>query len=329
MKKYVLIFIALATLFLSIPSTLRAQGISLSVSPPILQSIIKPGKSIMVAYTITNLGDPVVVKSYIRSFKPEGYNGSLKILPTIEGPIRFSLDNSDLSLNKSYLLQSKDNKQILLRMRVPEKVPAGDYYYTLLTSTDTKGSIGGNTSALNQATIGSTLLFTITDSGITEVQGSIAHFSIKPLFILDLFGKKTTIVESTDPLLIQLIVQNAGTNLFTPEGTIDLIGSLGDTHDFFIRPDNVLSNSSRMLIATPSAQIVCQNKHCDNNNTLMLKGLFIGKYNVRAKVILAMGSQVIYKTISFIAIPFKLILALTIAFSLSILLIRYIKKTKL
>ena len=78
--KLFILFLILNTLFLILytPSVF-AQQFGISITPPHLEVIIKPGKSILIAYKIQNFGDPMIMKSNIYSFIPRGNNGDLEI----------------------------------------------------------------------------------------------------------------------------------------------------------------------------------------------------------------------------------------------------------
>lgn len=94
----------------------HAQQISLSLYPPIIETIIKPGKNILVAYTVTNNGDPATLRFNMRSFSPQGVTGAMNISEDLEGPVRFSLDNNDLQLGQPFLLRTGSYRQAIVRM---------------------------------------------------------------------------------------------------------------------------------------------------------------------------------------------------------------------
>src|SRR3990167_6911968 len=135
MKKLILIITIVLTLLSVIPISINAQQVSLSISPPLLELFIKPGKSIMVAYKLDNLGDPAFINLKVLPFEAKDNLGNIRIKPEFEGPVRFGLDNSDLQLERSFFLKAGGSQQILLRIRIPEKITDGDFYYSLLAET--------------------------------------------------------------------------------------------------------------------------------------------------------------------------------------------------
>src|SRR3989338_5961428 len=119
--------ILLTILFLTIPYSLIpnpsfAQQVSLSLSPPLLELFIKPGKAIMVAYKLDNLGDPTFLNLKVLPFEAKDNLGNIRIKPEFEGPVRFSLDNADLQLEQPFFLKAGGSQQILLRIRIPENI---------------------------------------------------------------------------------------------------------------------------------------------------------------------------------------------------------------
>ena len=130
---FLLSFLTFAFLLLTFP--IHAQQVSLSISPPLLELFIKPGKAIMVAYKLENLGDPTFLNLKILPFEAKDNLGNIRIKSEFEGPVRFSLDNADLTLDQPFFLKTNDSQQILLRIRIPENITDGDYYYSLLAET--------------------------------------------------------------------------------------------------------------------------------------------------------------------------------------------------
>jgi len=206
--KYIVIALMLSIAALPV-SPVSAQQFAMSITPPLLEITIKPGKSVLIAYTVSNVGDPAIMSADVRPFKPTGILGSLIQSDTFEGPIRFNLDNSNIGLGKPFFLKSKEGQQLLLKIRVPEGTPEGDYYYTFYVQNETGRPLEGVTASLNQARIGGNILVTVTNSGTLETRGNIGTFTVFPTLKL---GLKAALFESTDPVPVQLILQNTGRN---------------------------------------------------------------------------------------------------------------------
>ena len=62
-----------------LPAQVHAQQFSFSVSPHLVEMIIKPGKSVVIAYTITNGGDPTIISANVLPFQPHGISGDVEL----------------------------------------------------------------------------------------------------------------------------------------------------------------------------------------------------------------------------------------------------------
>ncbi len=323
--KYVISVFFLATFYSLLATVTHAQQITLSISPPIIQTIIKPGKSILIAYTLKNLGDPAVLKSFVRSFTPKNNLGQIDIQDDLNGPVRFSLDNSVIKLDEPYFLKNGETQQLLLRIRIPDGAPEGDYYYTLLSQTQEPPSSDGSTASQARATIGSNILITITSTGNLELKGGIAQFDILSRFKLNLFGKKINVIDSSDYVPVVFVVNNTGNNSFQPQGQISLTGNFGEKANYDILPQNILAHSQRLLQAAPSADINCDGSKksaCQTVNSLVLNGFFIGRYRLNTDLIFGENTPQLSATTTFIALPLKIFLGIILAVGITLLIVK-------
>ena len=309
--------------FISLNQKVHAQLLSLSIYPPILKAIMKPGKEIMIAYNIKNLGDPTTLQMLVLPFEPRDNLGNVRIKQEFEGPIRFSLDNTDIELNDPIFLKTGQSQQILLRIRVPEGAPEQDYYYTLFAQTDPSPTIEGKTSSRSKARIGSHILITVTKSGNVDIKGKVSLFSVLGKYNLPIFGNKISFFDSSDIIPITLIVENKGKNSIKPYGNIILRGNFGESAEYEILSQNILANSQRQLMATPSAYF-----SSEKPVSLALSGFFIGKYNLSTKINFGENTPQLYASTSFFALPFKFIIGSFIAIIIGIVIIKKLNSDK-
>ncbi|KKQ25162.1 MAG: hypothetical protein US40_C0011G0047 [Candidatus Roizmanbacteria bacterium GW2011_GWC2_37_13] len=274
----------------------------------------------MVAYRVENFGDPVILTAKLVNFEPKDNLGNIRLKDDFTGPVRFSLDNADLQLDQPFFLKTGDSQQLLLRIRLPEGAPAGDYYYTLLAETTPPNTTEGIGSARSRASIGSNILITVTDSGVVEVKPKIVLFStIGGLaFVRDL-----RIYDSFDKIPLVFMVENKGKNMIKPEGQISLKGNFGEETKYDIIPKNILSQSQRLIEATPSSQLVTSHQQ---PVTLILSGFFIGLYRLSTQVTFGENSPTVFASTSFFAFPFKLIAGLVTVIVITILIIKKFSK---
>lgn len=318
MRRFIIfiIFIIVITIIF-IPGQANAQQVSLSISPPLLELFIKPGKSIMVAYRLDNLGDPAFINLKVLPFEAKDNLGNIRIKGEFEGPVRFSLDNSDLQLEQPFFLKAGGSQQILLRIRIPENIVDGDFYYSLLAETAPPTVSEGLGSARAKATIGSNILVTISNSGNIDIKPRLVLFDILSKLKFNFLGKVIKIFDSADKIPAVFIVENKGKNMIKPEGQITLKGNFGETAKYDIISKNILAESQRLLEATPSAQI-------DSSlpTSLILSGFFIGKYNLSTQISFGENSPTIFGSTSFFAFPFKITGGVLIAVLIILLVIK-------
>lgn len=297
----------------------RAQQVTLSLDPPIVEIMAKPGRSLLIGYTIQNQGDPTAMSIKVHTFSPQGDYGEMTIDNDQESPVRFTLDNTDLQYDKPFFMQSHDVKQALVRVRIPENTPEGDYYFVFLAETEPVPSVGGTSNPLAKATVGSTLLLTVTNSGLTQVKSRISLFDIKPDFTLHLFGKTYQMMESGSPIPVHLIVQNQGENLIKPQGTITLRGQLGDKKEFALLSQNILADSSRLIKADGGGDTA-------PDQSLLIPGYLIGSYHLSAAVNFGDNTPQLYATITFIALPIRFAIIMAAVLLLSSIIVVAMKK---
>jgi len=269
----------------------------------------------MVAYKLDNLGDPAFINLKVLPFEVKDNLGNIRIKPEFEGPVRFSLDNSDLQLEQPFFLKTNGSQQILLRIRIPENITDGDFYYSLLAETVPPTASEGIGSARAKATIGSNILVTISNSGNIDIKPRVVLFSTRGG---STFGRDIKIFDSTDKIPLVFIVENKGKNMIKPEGQITLKGNFGETAKYDIISKNILAESQRLIEATPSAQI-------DSPlfpTSLILFGFFIGKYNLSTQVSFGENSPTIFSSTSFFAFPFKITAGILIAVLIIVIIIK-------
>ena len=280
----------------------------------------------MVAYKLDNLGDPAFINLKVLPFEAKDNLGNIRIKPEFEGPVRFSLDNSDLQLERPFFLKTNGSQQILLRIRIPENITDGDFYYSLLAETAPPTASEGIGSARAKATIGSNILVTISNSGNIDIKPRVVLFDILSKLKFNLLGKVIKIFDSSDKIPLVFIVENKGKNIIKPEGQITLKGNFGETAKYDIISKNILAESQRLLEATPSAQIDCDDQRkeqtCLFPTSLILSGFFIGKYNLSTQISFGENSPTIFGSTSFFAFPFKITAGILIAILIIILVIK-------
>ena len=116
-------------------------------------------------------------------------------------------------------------------------------------------------------------------------------------------------------------------------------GGFGETARYDLIPQNVLSQSQRLMTATNSAEFDCpetllrqgfvgqaekQPIYCRQPITLLISGFFAGLYRLSTTINFGENSPNVYGSTSFVAIPFKLTIGFIVSIIIAVLVIKRI-----
>lgn len=226
--------------YLALPLRVYAQEISLSISPPIVEATIHPGKSVIQPYEIKNdSGIDLYLTAKIFEFEPADQWGNIRLNKLETKKPFFSLVSTGFSLGETFKLPASGKKQLKLQFAIPENEIEGDHYFTLLIEQSTAGEFIPDTENTNFIKLGSNILLTISGKDNPEKQGKIIKFTSQPK-IADMFGK----------VHFNTIIENTGQSFFKTEGKIEIINLANKktVKTLNFRPDNVLAGYSRNLV---------------------------------------------------------------------------------
>lgn len=282
------------------PNSVSAQQVKLTVIPPQVQILMKSSVSLIKAFNFENLGDPGIFSLRVVSFVSSGDQGNLKLLDKAEGPLRFSLENSNLNLGDRFFLKGGQLFQAILKIRAVANAPEGDYYYTLLMISEppVKQTSVGRGSAI----LGANILISVTNSGFTPSNVQIAQFQIIPRYRFKLFGKTFLIVEPFDEVPVILKLANTGNYLVAPQATINLQGPFGVKQKAKLLSVNVLRSSERLL----TKRNLDECERCQTQPSAVFHGRHFGKYRISADIGFTGINQKIFANSEFWALPIKL-----------------------
>ena len=299
-------------------SPVLAQRVSLSISPPHIEVLMRSDTSLIKAFNIQNSSDPGVFNLRVVSFEPSGDQGDRIFKEKAEGPIRFSLENSDLKLDKPFFMKANEDFQVLLKIRSIENAPLGDYYYTLFVITEPP--VGQSSMGKGSAWLGANILISISETGLKVVEGKIAQFQVIPRYQFKLFGRSFAIIEPRDQVPVILKMANIGQYLIQPEAKIELKGPFSTKQKRKLLPLNVLKQSERVLY--PKELDECE--RCQTNPSVVFKGFYFGKYLLTADINFLGSNQKVFAKTEFWALPIRLtvIVVLLFIFSLFVLLFK-------
>lgn len=276
--------------FACLTKTIRAQTYSLSVWPPLLEVTIQPGKSVTQIYKINNSGDDQILIAKVLPFEPADSVGNINILPLpiLLSPLSFSFQNQDVLLGKPFLLKSGQSKDVVLKIIVPLKNPERDYYASLIFETSPEAKIGLSQSQ-TAAKIAANLLITVSKTETPLKKAQILEFSAPK------------IIDSFDKVPFKLRIENLGQAFLKPFGEIRIEGILQQKGVIKIQPENILAQYSRTL-SIPSW----------GENFLL--GPFQAKVEFTLEPPESKPEEKLSAQTTFIALPYKAILALIIIF---------------
>lgn len=278
----------------------RAQDFSFSLYPPLLELMIMPGKSYVQPFTLTNTGAGTTLTPSLVAFTPKDELGHILLNQpsTINHlPLIIQFDSLNLKLNSPFEIDANETKELNLRISIPSDAREDDYYLTLLFSSQPNaGQI--STGSRQAGTIGANLLITISKEGKPLKKAEISEFRLfRSLFSVFSFQ----FLDSFDQPQYLIRLKNSGKTFWKPFGQVKVTGTLNQKWANDLQSENILANSIRGIsLATPSAQ----------------PNFFLGAYKATLEFQTDEEEEKYLRTVAFISLPFKLILALLLAFIL-------------
>lgn len=267
-------------------TSVNAQQIDITVMPPNTELLIKPGAQVRIPYMITNRADNISLRPLIQTFSISNEGKTIMQGPIKDGPFQFVFLENETTIMDGFSLSKGSSKKVLLSVTVASETKEGDYYVAFIIESQPE-YLDKQYSVRIKAQIASPLLITVTKTGKTQVKGTISDFKVAGRFF-----------DSFDPIPISLKVRNDGKNVVHADGTITVRGFFGEKATYPIRGSNILTNSERRL----------ETKLSQENYSAVLKGFFIGKYNVTTSVLLSDGTVQLNESTNFYSFPLKIIL---------------------
>ena len=234
MKKINIGILFLGFLFSGLTRPVKAQTISLSIWPPLLEVQMVPEKSVIQNYQLVNNTDSFLeITPMIVPFEPDGENGQIKFLPADSSSYFFSFTTNE-KLNEPFILNPNETRQLSLKITLPKNNAEKDYYFTLLFSSSAESANQKNqTASITQ--IGTNILLTSSSVEKPPLLGRIYKFSAP------------AVIDSFSPVNFNLVLENFGRTFFKPFGQITITGILNQKEEVKLLEQNVLADSKRKL----------------------------------------------------------------------------------
>lgn len=231
---------------------------NLSLSPPQIEFVLKPGITLTQAYEITNNSkNSITLNTEVLPFVPQGDNGSVSYSSLLASPnISFSLNNADLKLGQPFTLAPLESRQLVLKIKTSPETQLADYYSTFFIYQTIDMSDNNSTISQSTGKIGSHLLLSVSNSEFPKIQGQIKKFTVSPK-LKDVFFT---------PLNFSVEIKNNTNYFYKSIGKITISKNQKIIKQLELDPQNVLANHSR--------SILCQNQ----TDCRLAPPLWPGKY---------------------------------------------------
>lgn len=266
----------------------KAQTTSISIWPPILEAMIKPGKSITQVYRIKNEADETQLTVNVIPFVPADELGHLNLLFGAAAPDYFSLLNADLpDLPLTLNLKSGETRELVLKIAIPEGTAEADVPTALVVTANPVGLIGG-TGATAVANIASPILLTVSQTATPNRVVKIEEFRLMTGYLMTGYDP---VIDTFSPIEFLVRLKNQSLNRLRPTGQIEILNTFG-------RPVATLTlNDNQILGGTVRRQ-----------ELTWQPVLPLGRYRAKLTVTPQDSTNTITQTITFWVIPYKAIL---------------------
>ncbi len=267
MKKIFTTFLLPTCYLLLTTSSALAQQVGFSISPPVVEAVIKPGKSVTQIFNITNLSasDKIVVAKIV-PFTPASNTGFPILKPGLQPKWLsfFSLANSYIKLNEPFTLEGESSAQLILKIAPPANATLNDYYATLILTTNStpEDSDQVTTGSLISATIGANILLTVNIMANPATIVRIRDFAPAPEDILFRWGD-LFFADNLSPIRFRAAAENTGKFMTKTGGLVRVSRNNQAVSLVSLLPLNLLSANSREVQASPSGEIKFKPKFLD------------------------------------------------------------------
>ncbi len=348
-------------------STVNADGISLSVSPSLLQIHLNPPAESKTPLTLQNQGtEPINIQVLFKPFRPYGESGQIEYFND-QTPDSYKNIFSKISLTDNgivtthFELGPKQKKNLELHFTIPKNEKISDYYFSLIFLASPKplaeaGSVPQTPSQPEE--VGPAPEANTQDQNFSTINAGIAAnvlLSIRsknqPQAAIEEFSAPNFL--QSGPVEFTVRIKNTGPHFITPKGIIFIKNIFGQTiARLDISPANILSSSTRSLTDEASTKLVNLGNNQTRSNSSFSsvqsslpageagkfsvqkifwnENFLLGPYTATLNLALSEKGPIFNQSIVFLALPLQLIIVITLALAIAItifLRVRYRLKT--
>jgi hypothetical protein len=297
----------------------HAQNVDLGIYPPVFQIQSNPPSDVKIPFSIQNFTDSSIPLTI--SLKPftadSTENGNISFLDNTNYadpylPQRIQVLDQDNSIG-DIILAPQQKKDLTLEIQIPSNEPKGDYYLSLVFSSNA-GTITNRSSS--QATVGIASNILLSIGPVGKPQGHIEDFST-PFFV------------SKGPIPFTVQVQNSSDHYVTPKGNIVIKNMFGQTiGKVNLLPVNILANTVRRI---PDSLQASLNSNSDQGNfpvAIWPEKFLVGPYTATLTMALSDNGPLFTKEIAFFAFPLEYLTAILLIVCLIIFIAIRINKSR-
>jgi hypothetical protein len=316
--------------FTFFPQQAKADGISLGVSPAILQIEAIPPADARAPFMVENLGDePITLKIGYKLFRAsEKNNGQIEFLqqkdpfpgknPKIFDQIEV-VDEDNFSID-SLSLGPKQKKNLILRVIAPKKEPFSDYYFSLIFLTEPQEKNEAEVSEAEEDEL--TLIpeeyekqSSASEDEKEKASLSSARAGIALNVLLSIGPKNdpkayieefsTPWYKESGPVPFKVAIKNAGAHFIQPKGKIFIKNMFGQTiGKIDLAQDNILAGSTRELV---------NKDKLNSSDAIWPETFLLGLYTADLSLEISDQGPIYTRSVQFFALPLKLLLGSIIA----------------
>lgn len=261
-----------------------AQAISLSITPPLFELMIQPGKEIKQTYTISNSGGDTFLTPKIVRFEPADEAGNIDLTDdTAPDWVKY--------LQDPIHIKNGDNVNFNVLFSPPENTEEIDHFLTLVFESKEPIDLLNQNSSIYKSQIGTNILITVSKDGFPKKSAEIIKFEA-PKIVDSLLGEISYIVT----------LKNNGNSFWKPNGKI-----YTKNETLKLAPQNIISGTNRKINCIDNENLI----DCKLQNKFL-----IGKIISTLEFSIDDDPKIYTEEIITYAFPFTLLLVLIVVFAI-------------
>lgn len=252
LHKILLLFLFLFLFQIIFRKEILAQELNISVSPPITEILMMPGKEVVQTYKLTNHSDSKIISVDIVPFLPDLVNPEEIVLNEKEGLVQsatfrswFRIEKPNIAFGEKFNLPANSDQDIFIKISIPENTIQKDYYFTVLFSVEKTNTLFQGNFLETAAQIGSNILISASEKEDLYKSANTLLFS------------SPFLVDSLQNITFKIIIENTGRAFAKPTGILTIENMLSKKKEVIkLSPLNILVSSSREIFCLKDQEVV-------------------------------------------------------------------------